>query len=78
MELAGNGVALHREGAVSGNVVLPGDGLHTLEKLLKASGREFPQHQQHPGAAAEVYVEPCAVVRGAVAKNAPVLYPDIF
>ena len=78
VKLAGDGVALHGEGAVLGDIVLPSNGLHPLKQLLKAAGGEFAQHQQHPCATAEVNVEPCAVGIGAVAENAPVFHPDIL
>ena len=73
MELGGDGVALHGERRVTGQIILPRDGPHALKQLLEAAGGKLPQHHHYPGAAAQVDVQPRAVRRRAAAQDAPVL-----
>ena len=73
VELGGDRVPLYREGRVTGQIVLPRHGAGALKQLLEAAGREVRQHQHHPRAAAQVDVQPCAVLQRAPAQNAAVL-----
>ena len=77
MEGGVEGPALHGELAVFGDIVLPGQGGHPLEEGLKVRRGEGPQLQQHPGAAAQVDVQPGDVRQGAVAVDPAVFRPDI-
>ena len=78
MELGGDGVPLHREFSVPGDVILPGDGGHALEQGLEVRRRKAGQLQQHPGAAAQVDVQPGNVRRCAVAVDPAVFGPDVL
>ena len=78
VELGVQGVALHREFAVPGDVILPGQGIDPLEQGLKVPGGEGTQLHQHPGTAAEVDIQPGDVSQGAVAVHPAVFRPDIF
>ena len=73
VQLGGDGVALHREGRVPGQILLPGDGPGALKQLLKAAGREPAQHQQHPRPAAQVDVQPRQV-----GQFSPAQHPAVF
>ncbi|CAN4006669.1 hypothetical protein BFDFBN_BFDFBN_08735, partial [Dysosmobacter welbionis] len=73
-----DGVALHRELPVPGDAILPGDGGHALKQRLEIRGREAGQLHQHPGAAAQVDVQPGDVRRAAVAVDPAVFGPDVF
>ena len=73
VELGGDGVPLHREGRVTGQIVLPRHGAGALKQLLEAASREIRQHQHHPCAAAQVDVQPGAVGQRAAAQDAAVL-----
>ena len=73
VQLGGNGVALHREGGVLRQIVLPRNGTGPLKQLLEAAGREAAQHQQHPCAAPQVQVQPCRIRQRSPAEDAAVL-----
>ena len=77
VELGVDGVALHGEGSVQGQVFLPGHGLRALEQLLEAAGGELGQHGDDPRAAAQVHIEPGAVRPSAPAENAAVFRMNI-
>mgnify|MGYP000720217656 CR=1 FL=1 len=77
MKLGGEGVALHGEGRVPGQIVLPGDGPGALKQLLEAAGRKPAQHQQDPGAAAQVDVQPRYVGQLAPAQDPAVFHLHI-
>ena len=57
MQLAGDGVALHREGGVLRQEFLPRDGADALKQLLEALRRELPQQGDDPRAAAQVDIQ---------------------
>ena len=78
MKLGVQGVAFHRELAVPGDVILPGQGIDPLEQGLEVPGGEGTQLHQHPGTAAEVDIQPGDVSQGAVAVDPAVFRPDIF
>ena len=77
MERGVQGVALHRELTVPGNVVLPGQGRHPLKQGLKVRGGEGAQLHQHPGAAAQVDIQAGDVRQGAGAVDPAVFRPDV-
>ena len=77
VELGVDGVALHGEGGVQGQVFLPGHGLRALEQLLEAAGGEAGQHGDDPCAAAQVHVEAGAVCPSALAEDAAIFRLDI-
>ncbi len=78
MEGGVQGVALHRELAVPGDIVLPGQGPDALKQLVEGGGGEGAQLHQHPGAAAEVDIQAGDVRRRALAVDAAVFRPDIL
>ncbi|MPM74023.1 hypothetical protein SDC9_121008 [bioreactor metagenome] len=71
------GVALHREGSVRRNILLPGQGAGALEQRVEGRRFKFSRHQQHPFPGAQVQVEPGDVPRDAAAKNPAVLRPHV-
>ena len=78
VELGAEAVALYRELAVPGDIVLPGHRLHTLEELLKGPHR-VPSHQeQHPLAAAQVEVQPGQLPQVPLAQHPAGLRPDLL
>ena len=78
VKLGVQGISLHRELPVPGDIVLPGHGGHALEQGLKVRGRKGGQLQQHPGAAAQIDVQPGDVGLGALTVDPAVLGPDVF
>ena len=78
MERGIQGVALHRELAVPGDEVLPGQGQHALEQGFKILGGEAAQLHQHPGAAAQIDVQPGDVSHGPFTVDPAVLRPDVL
>ena len=78
VQLAGDGVALHREGGVLRQEFLPRDGADALKQLLEAPRRELPQQGDDPRAAAQVDVQPGTVRPAAPAEDAAVLRPHVL
>ena len=77
MQLGIQGIALYGKFSVTGNIRLPGQGIDPLKQRFKIPGREGTQLHQHPGAAAEIDIQPGNVRRGAVAVHPAVFRPDI-
>ena len=73
MKLGSQAVALHRKASILRDERLPGQGPGALKQLLKAPGGKAPQADQHPGAQAQIQVEP-----GDVPGPAGAQYPAVF
>ena len=73
VELGVEGVALHREGALPGDIVLPGQSLGSLKEGLKVGSMVPPHHQQHPLAGAQVQIHSGNVFRTSLAAHSPIL-----
>ena len=78
VKLGGDGIALHRKGGVAGQIVLPCHGPGTLKQFLEAAGAKLRQHQHHPCAAAQVDVQPGAILQCAAAQHPAVLRPHVL
>ena len=66
-------VALHREGPVPGDEILPGEGAGPLEKGIEVPGGEGAQHEEHPFSGAKIQIE-----AGNVRRTGPAEDPTIF
>ena len=78
VELRVQGIALYREFAVPGDIVLPGQGVDPLKQRLEITGREGAKLHQHPCAAAEVDVQPGNVSQSPFTVDPAVFRLDIF
>ena len=76
MQCGCQGVSLHGEFPIPGDVILPGQGQHALEQGLEIRRREGAQLHQHPGAAAEVQVQTSNVKHSAFTVNTAVFGSD--
>ena len=78
MKLGGDGIALYRKGGVAGQIVLPRHGPGALKQFLEAAGIKLRQHQHDPCAAAQVDVQPGAILQCAAAQHPAVLRPHVL
>ena len=78
MKLRGNGVTLHGESRVTGQIILPRNGPGALKQLLKAAGGKLAQHQHDPRAAAQIEIQTGAVRRCAAAQDAAVFHAHLL
>ena len=78
MEGGVDGIALHGELAVTGDIVLPRQGQHALKQGLKVLGHEAAQLHQHAGAAAQVDIQSGDVGHLAVTVDAAVFGPHVL
>ena len=69
---------LHRESAVFGDKALPFQGLHPLEEIIKAMGREAAQQDLHPLPAAQVDIHPGDILRASQGLHSSVLRGDLL
>ena len=71
-------MALHRESAVFGDIILQIGLINALEQFFKSLGRKIRQHQQHPltGTQPDIGLGQRSLVAGE--QHPAVLHPDIF
>lgn len=71
-------VAFYGELPVPGDIVLPRQRQHALEQRLKVRRRERTQLHEHPGAAAQIQIQPGDISHGPLAVDPPVFRPHIL
>ena len=77
MEGGVDGIALHRELALPGDELLPGQRIGALKEGLKVGGHKLPQEDKHSCSRAQVQIQPGNVLLGAGAQHPAVFRPHV-